>query len=350
MNTSSVVPPWEEVDEASFLFDGQTHYILMGPDLIRWNLYSAEWAEVVFARDKRDRAAIRRFVYVFLLHIETGKRLEDGRQFSLLSQNTIATELGCSKATAQKMIARVTLTREYEHLRSQHSPLVERVRETLDGARAGLWGCGYAPILPDSSASEPGTVSPSGKCPGTPPQGDAVPGPEHTGTASPIPGTVSAQPGTVSPEKTVLSLSSRVSGDLSEDVMLEEYRKLIALFPMSPGPKGEETWQSYLGLIASGYTASMLYDGASRHLAATSGRERSRFPLRFLSSPDLVKAWSGPPRRHFSPDRLQKVGRRWVYCFDATNGLEYVDCADDASREEALSAARKEAERRGMIV
>ena len=318
MDTSSVVPPWEEVDEASFLFDGQTHYILMGPDLIRWNLYSAEWAEVVFARDKRDRAAIRRFVYVFLLHIETGKRLEDGRQFSLLSQNTIATELGCSKATAQKMIARVTLTREYEHLRSQHSPLVERVRETLDGARAGLWGCGYAPILPDSSASEPGTVS--------------------------------AQPGTVSPEKTVLSLSSRVSGDLSEDVMLEEYRKLIALFPMSPGPKGEETWQSYLGLIASGYTASMLYDGASRHLAATSGRERSRFPLRFLSSPDLVKAWSGPPRRRFSPDRLQKVGRRWVYCFDATNGLEYVDCADDASREEALSAARKEAERRGMIV
>lgn len=131
MNTSSVVPPWEEVDEASFLFDGQTHYILMGPDLIRWNLYSAEWAEVVFARDKRDRAAIRRFVYVFLLHIETGKRLEDGRQFSLLSQNTIATELGCSKATAQKMIARVTLTREYEHLRSQHSPLVERVRECV---------------------------------------------------------------------------------------------------------------------------------------------------------------------------------------------------------------------------
>ncbi|OUO57929.1 hypothetical protein B5F74_11395 [Collinsella sp. An271] len=57
--TAGTSLPWDEVEEATYLYDRSTHYALYGPDLMVWHLCALDWVDKVYARDKRDRKAVR---------------------------------------------------------------------------------------------------------------------------------------------------------------------------------------------------------------------------------------------------------------------------------------------------
>lgn len=329
--------PWEEVDEAGFLFSPGRHYSLYGPELKVWHLRANEWIEEVFSRDKRDRKAVRRFIPVFLACIETNKRLPDGRQFALISQNTLVRELKTSKETVQMIIARVTLTGRYSSLREQHVPLIEIVESTLDGARAGRWGTGYAPVLDRTWTSTSGDVVPDaapdgrGKAGGGPPSsGNGVPA-NASGTVSRGPGTGSRQPGTGSASTGTASerVGTASSGDEEpsatpcspvddfESPREEDcFRELLEIFPLEPGRCMPQTRKAYDGLVARGYTPQQLVEGARRCRAELPKSEAPRFPMRFLEDPDAVRAWCGPtPERFDSKLLLETSDGHWLYRF-----------------------------------
>lgn len=354
MPSRGVRGQWEkEVDETSFLYDSNAHYALYGPELMRWHLHAVAWAYRVFKRDVRDIKAVLRFVAVFLAHMETGKRLIDGRPYALISENRLVSVLGGSKETAKAMIARVTLTKAYADLRVQYAPIVEVVEETRAGARAGLWGTGYAPIMPDGMGGQSGTVSNRDKRPGTDFAGDTVPDELAAGTVSPRPGTVISDPGTVSRAPgtavsvdAVPSVPSYQSPPSLKSADLPGYRDFVAVFPMSPGRREQETRRAFDEWLRVGYSAEQLIEGAQKQISNVPKEQQPRFPLHFLSNPEAVRAWCGIPPKRFAASKLVDLGDgMFCYPFDGVT-MDYVDCPSGSSRDVAIKVALEEFRRR----
>lgn len=181
------------------------------------------------------------FIAFFIAHIETGKRLRDGRQFALISLNTISSGLGISKVTARAMVCRVTLNGKYAYLCEDYDPIIELVEGTVAGAKDGRWGFGYAPIMPGTGFSK-------GSCTGTDSLRETEPEAETPGTVSSATGMVSdapwpasSAPGSAIPHDTIPSVLSIISTPLSSPDSAEVgYRELVKMFPFAPGDKDAE--------------------------------------------------------------------------------------------------------------
>lgn len=339
--------PWVEADGIAYLCNGE-HHALYGIDLVKWQLDALDWIDEVFARDRRDRKALREFIAMFLYRIEVDKRLPDGRQFALMSMNSLACDLGVSKPTAKHMIERASLVGRYKYLRDSYPPIIERVEATVDGAKAGLWGTGYAPVTQRVHPAQPGLVSlkdaepvdGGSEKPSLISLGIAEPASMQPGLTSCAPGLISATPG--------LDLQAAGSISLGESEPSaptvtfpppiekpEGYEEFIGLFLCAPGRKERETLSAYSNLLDRGYRPAALVEGARRYMVHAGPDERVRYPLIFLKDEGLVAGWCKKPKKTVCIERLKETPGGWAYQYREC--LDFVGCAKDATREEAFA-------------
>ena len=344
--------PWEEVDGASFFYSKE-HYAPVGRDLMGWSVAALDWIDETFPRDARVRRSMRRFIPVFLHHIESDKLTADGRQFALLPLKTIMKDMGVARLTAKETVDRFTLLGKYEAMRVAHSPILEVLEETVPGARAGEWGFGYAPvmILPEN----PGSVSPEVAEPGAVKPEDTAPGMDEPGSASGDagsvsidPGSISFGPGTVSPDNDDLSVSTDIAANSACDKSGKDFDSFLRLFPKGAGVKRSETMERYNMLVGMGISPEALYDSAVRHLDGEAVPNRSRYPLHYLNREEVVDSLvKGLPWR-FDKDKLKRLpDEMWMYLFPGCP--EFVRGCRGASREEATQRVMERAREKGLL-
>lgn len=344
--------PWEEVDGASFFYSKE-HYAPVGRDLMRWSVAAFDWIDEVFPRDARIRKSMRRFIPVFLHHIESNKLTVDGRQFALLPLKVIMEDMGVAKWTAKETVDRFTLSGKYEPMRAEHSPILEVVEEIVPGARAGEWGYGYAPVAP--SPVNPSSISFSNDGPGAIKTEDIVPGmgepssvSSNAGSVSADPSSISFGPGVASPNNDGPSVSIDIADSSACNKNIKDFNAFLRLFPKGAGVKLNETVERYNRLISMGISSEALYDAAVRHLNDEAVPNRSRYPLHYLNRDEVIGPLLKRRLWQFDKDKLKRLpDEEWVYLFPGCPELVYG--SRGASREEATQRVMELARKRGLL-
>lgn len=344
--------PWEEVDGASFFYSKE-HYAPVGRDLMRWSVAAFDWIDEAFPRDARIRKTMRRFIPVFLHHIESNKLTVDGRQFALLPLKVIMEDMGVAKWTAKETVDRFTLSGRYEPMRAERSPILEVVEEIVPGARAGEWGYGYAPVV--ASPETPSSISSSNDEPGAIKTEDIVlgmGGPSSVsgdaGSVSAGPGSISFGPGAASPNNDDPSVSTDIADNSACNKSSKDFDAFLRLFPKGAGVKLGETKERYNKLIGMGISPEALYDGAARHLNDEAVPNQSRYPLHYLNREEVIGPLLKRRPWKFEKDRMKLLpDGMWMYVFPGCADLVYGSRGD--SREEATQKVMEQARKKGLI-
>lgn len=344
--------PWKEVDGASFFYSSE-HYAPIGRDLMGWFVAALDWIDEVFPRDARVRKSMRKFLPVFLYHVESDKLTADGRQFALLPLKVIMEDMGVAKLTAKETVDRFTLSGKYEPMRADFSPILEVLEETVPGARAGEWGFGYAPII--GSPDTPGSISPDNGEPGAIKTEDAVPGMGEPGSVSGDAGSVFTDPGPLSielgsetPKHNEPSVCPEFTESSASEKTVKDFDAFLGLFPKGAGTKLVETRARYEEVIGSGVVPESLYDAADCHMREIPEGSRSVYPLHFLNRTEVLESLRKSQPWSYQDARLAKFpGAGWIYLFPGGN--EYVTCPKDASRPDARSAVIEMAREKGLV-
>lgn len=344
--------PWEEVDGASFFYS-KNHYAPVGRDLMEWSVAAFDWIDEVFPRDVRVRKSMRKFIPVFLHHVESDKLTTDGRQFALLPLKTIMEDMDVAKPTAKETVDRFTLSGKYEAMRADHSPILEVVEETVPGARAGEWGYGYAPVM--DSPENPGSLSPDGAEPGSEKTGNIEPGMGEAGSVSGDAGSVSAGPGSASrdpgsetPKHNEPSVCTELTDSSASEKTVKDFDAFLRLFPKGAGTKLVETQARYEEVVGFGVTPESLYDAADRHMREIPEGSRSVYPLHFLNRTEVLESLRKSQPWSYQDARLTKLpGAGWIYLFPSGN--EYVTCPQDTSRPDARNVVIEMAREKGLV-
>lgn len=344
--------PWEEVDGASFFYSKE-HYAPIGRDLMGWSIAALDWIDEVFPRDARVRKSMRKFLPVFLHHIESDKLTADGRQFALLPLKVIMEDMGVAKLTAKETVDRFTLSGKYEPMRVDFSPILEVLEETVPGARAGEWGFGYAPIigLPDT----PGSISLDNGEPGAIKTEDAVPGMGEPGSVSSDagsvftdPGPLSIEPGSETPGHNEPSVCPEFTDCSASEKTVKDFDAFLNLFPRGAGVKLGETKERYNRLVGMGIPPEALYDAAARHLKDETNPDRSRYPLHYLSRDEVAGSLLKRLPWHFDKDKLKQLpDETWMYLFPEFP--EQLSCSKGDSREVAARKVMERAREKGLL-